>query len=117
MLEFCLRELFEFRFMQTDPNWSNYLYDTQLGRINLLDFGACREFSSHFSMEYMKVGHLPSSSPYFGDLRRQVVHAAAQRDAQGCLAGSQRLGFLTGEESRVGAGFGKAARGLRRCRS
>jgi aarF domain-containing kinase len=23
----CLRELFEWQFMQTDPNWSNFLYD------------------------------------------------------------------------------------------
>ncbi|XP_056437891.1 atypical kinase COQ8A, mitochondrial [Gadus chalcogrammus] len=27
ILILCLRELFEFRFMQTDPNWSNFFYD------------------------------------------------------------------------------------------
>ncbi|KAB0396436.1 hypothetical protein E2I00_012078, partial [Balaenoptera physalus] len=27
LLRLCLRELFEFRFMQTDPNWANFLYD------------------------------------------------------------------------------------------
>jgi aarF domain-containing kinase len=27
LLRLCLKELFEFRFMQTDPNWSNFLYD------------------------------------------------------------------------------------------
>uniref|UniRef100_A0A8C6WC62 Coenzyme Q8B n=1 Tax=Nannospalax galili TaxID=1026970 RepID=A0A8C6WC62_NANGA len=27
ILRLCMRELFEFRFMQTDPNWANFLYD------------------------------------------------------------------------------------------
>ncbi|NXX23701.1 COQ8B kinase, partial [Podargus strigoides] len=29
LLRLCLRELFEFRFMQTDPNWANFLYDAE----------------------------------------------------------------------------------------
>ncbi|XP_026519484.1 atypical kinase COQ8B, mitochondrial-like, partial [Terrapene carolina triunguis] len=27
VLRLCLRELFQFRFMQTDPNWANFFYD------------------------------------------------------------------------------------------
>eukprot|EP01052_Picozoa_sp_SAG31_P024366 SAG31_NODE_2068_length_6521_cov_6.298194_5_plen_100_part_00 len=27
MLRLCLKEVFEFRKVQTDPNWSNFLYD------------------------------------------------------------------------------------------
>ena len=27
ILELILRELMEFRYMQTDPNWANFLYD------------------------------------------------------------------------------------------
>ncbi|XP_059497479.1 LOW QUALITY PROTEIN: atypical kinase COQ8A, mitochondrial-like [Stegostoma tigrinum] len=27
ILRLCLRELFEFRYMQTDPNWSNFFFD------------------------------------------------------------------------------------------
>jgi aarF domain-containing kinase len=33
MLRLCLRELFEFRFMQTDPNWSNFFYDTKTKKV------------------------------------------------------------------------------------
>ncbi|MGH0114877.1 UNVERIFIED_CONTAM: hypothetical protein FKN15_065801 [Acipenser sinensis] len=29
ILKLCLRELFEFRFMQTDPNWANFFYDAE----------------------------------------------------------------------------------------
>ena len=36
------RELFEFRVMQTDPNFANYLYQPKSGRVVLLDFGATR---------------------------------------------------------------------------
>lgn len=39
-----LRELFEFRLMQTDPNFANYRYDRASGRLILLDFGATRAF-------------------------------------------------------------------------
>lgn len=34
MLRLCLRELFEFRLMQTDPNWSNFLWNEQTGKVN-----------------------------------------------------------------------------------
>uniref|UniRef100_A0A8C2CKK8 Atypical kinase COQ8A, mitochondrial n=1 Tax=Cyprinus carpio TaxID=7962 RepID=A0A8C2CKK8_CYPCA len=33
ILILCLRELFEFRYMQTDPNWSNFFYDPQTHRV------------------------------------------------------------------------------------
>jgi len=36
----AVRELFQMRLVQTDPNFGNYLFDTASGRISLLDFGA-----------------------------------------------------------------------------
>jgi aarF domain-containing kinase len=38
LIELCLVELFIYRFMQTDPNWSNFLYNPDTGIINLIDF-------------------------------------------------------------------------------
>jgi predicted unusual protein kinase regulating ubiquinone biosynthesis (AarF/ABC1/UbiB family) len=43
LIQLLLRELFEFGVMQTDPNFANYLYDPNAGRIVLLDFGAARD--------------------------------------------------------------------------
>ena len=40
------REIFEFRRVQTDPNFANYRYDPATGRLVLLDFGATREFAA-----------------------------------------------------------------------
>lgn len=42
MLTLVLRELFEFGFMQTDPNFANYRWQPESGKIVLLDFGAAR---------------------------------------------------------------------------
>lgn len=35
VMELCLREVFEFRFMQTDPNWSNFFYQAKKKRVIL----------------------------------------------------------------------------------
>ncbi len=56
LLEHLLfRELFEFRFMQTDPNFANYLFQTDTGNIVLLDFGSTIEFSAVFTQRYARI--------------------------------------------------------------
>uniref|UniRef100_A0A671PV33 Coenzyme Q8B n=1 Tax=Sinocyclocheilus anshuiensis TaxID=1608454 RepID=A0A671PV33_9TELE len=55
ILQLCLRELFEFRFMQTDPNWSNFFYNSEQNKIFLLDFGACRDYPESFTDDYIEV--------------------------------------------------------------
>jgi predicted unusual protein kinase regulating ubiquinone biosynthesis (AarF/ABC1/UbiB family) len=42
LISLLFRELFEFRLLQTDPNFANYRYDAQTGQLILLDFGATR---------------------------------------------------------------------------
>jgi predicted unusual protein kinase regulating ubiquinone biosynthesis (AarF/ABC1/UbiB family) len=49
------RELFEFRCMQTDPNFANYLVAPEGGRIVLLDFGSVREFPAAFVARYARI--------------------------------------------------------------
>ena len=41
LLQLTLKELFQWRFMQTDPNWGNFLYDAHSRTLHLIDFGAC----------------------------------------------------------------------------
>jgi len=84
ILDVTLKELFEWRFMQTDPNFSNFLYDPEERVLHLIDFGAAKEYPKPFVDEYMK-----------------MVHACASRDREGVLASSKTLGFLTGDESPV----------------
>ena len=35
LLRLVLRELFEFKFMQTDPNWSNFFYNQETDQVNI----------------------------------------------------------------------------------
>lgn len=49
------RELFEFRVMQTDPNFANYLYQPDSGRVVLLDFGATMRFPAAFVANYVRI--------------------------------------------------------------
>ncbi|KAJ3179364.1 hypothetical protein HDU87_002973 [Geranomyces variabilis] len=84
ILDLCFRELFEFRFMQTDPNWSNFLFDQSTDTIHLLDFGAAREYREEFTRDY-----------------RKVLRCAAVGDREGCAHWSRVLGFLTGLESQA----------------
>lgn len=82
LLDLCLRELFVFRFMQTDPNWSNFYYNDSTGKLYLLDFGACLEFPKTFIDEYIR-----------------VVAASSTRDKATIIDASRKMGFLTGEET------------------
>ncbi len=52
LIDLLLRELFEFRLMQTDPNFANYRYNRDQKKLLLLDFGASREISKKTSQMY-----------------------------------------------------------------
>lgn len=82
LLRLCLREVFSFRFMQTDPNWSNFFYNKS--QIELLDFGACREFPKEFLQIYGR-----------------ILISAANNDREGVWKYSKDLGFVTGYETEV----------------
>ncbi|KAJ1822876.1 hypothetical protein LPJ56_000507 [Coemansia sp. RSA 2599] len=84
VLRLCLRELFEFEFMQTDPNWANFLYNRDTGKMVLLDFGASRSFDKCFLDKYLL-----------------VLKAAMEGDREACRHWSTELGFLTGYEADV----------------
>eukprot|EP00246_Nothoceros_aenigmaticus_P014049 TRINITY_DN5169_c0_g2_i2.p1 TRINITY_DN5169_c0_g2~~TRINITY_DN5169_c0_g2_i2.p1 ORF type:complete len:177 (-),score=17.73 TRINITY_DN5169_c0_g2_i2:40-570(-) len=70
--------------MQTDPNWGNFLYDEATDTINLIDFGAARDYPKNFVENYL-----------------QMVRACADQDRAKVTEMSVKLGFLTGEESRI----------------
>ncbi|KAF4084198.1 hypothetical protein AMELA_G00125720 [Ameiurus melas] len=84
ILILCLRELFEFRYMQTDPNWSNFFFDPQKHKVALLDFGATRGFDASFTDVYI-----------------EIIKAAADRNGEGVLQHSIAMKFLTGYESKA----------------
>ncbi|EWC47764.1 hypothetical protein DRE_02964 [Drechslerella stenobrocha 248] len=95
VLRLCLLEIARWKYMQTDPNWSNFLFGhappgasgvpTRAGgtekKIALLDFGASREYDASFVRDYTG-----------------VLQAASRGDTATIRELSVRLGYLTGLE-------------------
>lgn len=52
LITLTLRELFEFGYMQTDPNFANFRWQAEGQRIVLLDFGAARAVPPHIVAAY-----------------------------------------------------------------
>jgi predicted unusual protein kinase regulating ubiquinone biosynthesis (AarF/ABC1/UbiB family) len=52
LYELMLRELFEFRFMQTDPNFANFLYLPATHQVALLDLGSAGEYPASLVESY-----------------------------------------------------------------
>ncbi|CAM9350882.1 unnamed protein product [Ectocarpus sp. 8 AP-2014] len=84
MLRCTINELFDWRFMQTDPNWGNFLFDRETGKMSLIDFGACREYRKGFVDDYLR-----------------LVWSAANQDEEEIMRVSQELKFLTGDETQT----------------
>ncbi|WFC97943.1 hypothetical protein MYAM1_000663 [Malassezia yamatoensis] len=84
VMDLSLRELFEWRLMQTDPNWSNFLYSERRQSIQLIDFGATRPYTQEFM------------DAWIGLLR-----AAVEGDRDACEAWSHTIGYLNGEEPKT----------------
>ncbi|HHF3017617.1 TPA: ABC1 kinase family protein [Vibrio diabolicus] len=78
LLELLFRELFEFKMVQTDPNFANYLYIESTRQIGLLDFGATREYSERFSDGY-----------------RQAFASVVNNDEQGLNDALEQIGFFS----------------------
>ncbi|KAG0151632.1 hypothetical protein CROQUDRAFT_36686, partial [Cronartium quercuum f. sp. fusiforme G11] len=84
ILQLCLREIFHFRLMQTDPNWTNFLWNQGSQQIELIDFGATREYSETFVEEYL-----------------QLLQSGVDDNREACIVWSEKIGYLTGNESDV----------------
>jgi len=80
--DLLFRELFEFRTMQTDPNFANYMYQPDTGRIVLLDFGSTTTFEEDFVEGY-----------------RDITRALIDEDADGVLHYAQHIGYLDEDAS------------------
>lgn len=84
IMRLCLLEIGKFKYMQTDPNWANFLYNDSTNKIELLDFGAARGYGDKFIENYLG-----------------VLRAAVRRDREACKEYSIKLGYLTGLESQA----------------
>jgi predicted unusual protein kinase regulating ubiquinone biosynthesis (AarF/ABC1/UbiB family) len=72
-----MRELFEFRMVQTDPNFANYRYASDYQKLVLLDFGAVQEYSQVTVAQFKK-----------------MIKSALAKDSERMAEAAQKLGYF-----------------------
>lgn len=80
LLSLLFREIFEFRLIQTDPNFANYQYDSETKKLILLDFGATREYPAEIANAY-----------------HQMMQAGAVGDRDAMQTAAETIGFFQAE--------------------
>ncbi|MEL0649453.1 AarF/ABC1/UbiB kinase family protein [Pseudoalteromonas agarivorans] len=73
LIDLFFKEMFEFKLIQTDPNFANFHYQRESKKIVLFDFGATREISMHLSQAYLALFKAGSENSRAG-----VLTAATQ---------------------------------------
>jgi predicted unusual protein kinase regulating ubiquinone biosynthesis (AarF/ABC1/UbiB family) len=82
MIDLMLQEFFELRLVQTDPNFANYRYQAESGKIVLLDFGATRKFKAGFVNEY-----------------KRLIKAVMAGSDERMLKAAEKLGYVVATEN------------------
>ena len=82
LMALLFREMFEFRLIQTDPNFANYRYDRETRQLILLDFGATRDYSVEMIVRY-----------------RQILEGALQRDREMIAPAAMALDYFDADTS------------------
>ncbi len=77
IIALTFEEIFTFGFVQSDPNFANYLFDAPSGRLGLIDFGAAREVPASVAQRY-----------------RALMTAGADRDLEAVREACESLGFI-----------------------
>ena len=77
LIHLLMRELFEFRLVQTDPNFANFRYAPVTRKLVLLDFGATRPFKVCMVADF-----------------RRLMAAASVGDRAGMSLAAQQIGYF-----------------------
>ncbi|MEJ6398357.1 ABC1 kinase family protein [Yoonia sp. 208BN28-4] len=79
LIDLTLQELFTLGAMQTDPNFANYLYQADTGRIVLLDFGAARQIDPVVTDQYRRLmlAGLDRDLPALGEIAQDIGFVAS----------------------------------------
>jgi hypothetical protein len=85
--ELMMKEIFEFRMVQTDPHFGNYKIrlaasENEQDRIILLDFGAVRNFPKRYIEPFA-----------------QLIHASIEKDIDANYRSGIQLGFMREDDS------------------
>ncbi|TMP08933.1 ubiquinol-cytochrome C reductase [Pseudoalteromonas sp. S3178] len=77
LIDLFFKEMFEFKLIQTDPNFANFHYQRESKKIVLFDFGATREISMQLSQAYLS-----------------LFKAGSENNRAGVLAAATQIGYF-----------------------
>ncbi|CAD2224188.1 ABC transporter [Pseudoalteromonas sp. 3J6] len=77
LIDLFFKEMFEFKLIQTDPNFANYHYQPESQKIVLFDFGATREITATLSDAYLA-----------------LFKAGSNNDREGVLNAATAIGYF-----------------------
>ncbi|MDO6465934.1 ABC1 kinase family protein [Pseudoalteromonas carrageenovora] len=77
LVDLFFKEMFEFKLIQTDPNFANFHYQRESKKIVLFDFGATREISMQLSQAYLS-----------------LFKAGSENNREGVLAAATQIGYF-----------------------
>ena len=77
LIDLFFKEMFEFKLIQTDPNFANYHYQPESQKIVLFDFGATREITATLSDAYLA-----------------LFKAGSYNDREGVLNAATAIGYF-----------------------
>jgi predicted unusual protein kinase regulating ubiquinone biosynthesis (AarF/ABC1/UbiB family) len=77
LINLFFKEMFEFKLIQTDPNFANFHYQSDTQKIVLFDFGATREISNELSSAYLA-----------------LFKAGSENNREGVLNAASKIGYF-----------------------
>jgi predicted unusual protein kinase regulating ubiquinone biosynthesis (AarF/ABC1/UbiB family) len=77
LIDLFFKEMFEFKLIQTDPNFANFHYQSDTQKIVLFDFGATREISNELSSAYLA-----------------LFKAGSENNREGVLNAASKIGYF-----------------------
>ncbi|MDQ2043417.1 AarF/ABC1/UbiB kinase family protein [Pseudoalteromonas sp. 20-92] len=77
LIDLFFKEMFEFKLIQTDPNFANFHYQLNTQKIVLFDFGATREISPEVSEGYLA-----------------LFKAGSENNREGVLKAASKIGYF-----------------------
>lgn len=107
------RELFEFRTMQTDPNFANYLWQPDTAKVVLLDFGATARFPAALVENYARITRAVIDDDRAAVARQAIaIGYASAQDAPELIAATTDMILLVCEPLRQAGPYDFAASDL-----
>ena len=87
--------------MQTDPNWSNFLYNPKTNRVGTFNTCPVPLNNTFIQIELIDFGASRRYSKEFMDKWYMLLQAAVDGDREACRDHSLNMGYITGQEGPV----------------